>query len=298
MFSLTVGIEAIVDPVNLVASATVADQVDLSWADSSDNEDGFIIEREDSNNTGFQVIDTVAANTVSYTDTTTLQGKKYNYRVKGFNAFTQSGYAGPTEVVTILPAPSDFAGQILESPWSVQLTWTDNSNDESGFVIEREIESTGFVPYDTVGTDVTSYTDTLVVLETTYKYRVFAFTADTISDKSDSLTLKPTGVNDVTEIIPTEYNLTQNYPNPFNPSTTIRFALPFESKVRLEIFNVIGELVKVLINDETMEVGYKEVVFNASNLSSGIYLYRIIATGNTNGGENTYVKTKKMILLK
>ncbi|MGD8305987.1 MAG: Ig-like domain-containing protein, partial [Ignavibacteria bacterium] len=284
MFTLTVGIEAISDPDSLFATASVANRVELNWADSSDNEDGFIIEREDPDNPGFEAIDTVSANTVAYTDTTVIQGKRYNYRVKGYNTFTESGYAGPTEVVTLLPAPSNLTVQLLGSPLSVQLDWVDNSEDESGFVIERDSAGTGFVTFDTVGTNITSYIDSLVALGTTFLYRVFGFTADTTSEMSNTVQMDiPTDVIDVqTSLIPTEYELNQNYPNPFNPSTRIRFALPFESNVRLEIFNIIGELMAVLIDNEMMDVGFKEFEFNAGNLPSGIYLYRIIAA-NTDG---------------
>jgi hypothetical protein len=299
-FALTVGIEAIIDPTDLIATALVVDQVELGWTDNSNNEEGFIIERETPAADVFQVIDTVAANTVSYIDVTVSQGKRYNYQVKGFNAFTESGYAGPAQVVTILPAPSDLVGLIVGPPSAIQLNWVDNSNDELGFAIERDSANSGFVLYDTVGTNNTSYIDTDVVLDTTYIYRVFAFTADTISSRSDTVHMViPTDISENNmDITPTEYVIYQNYPNPFNPSTKIRFALPFESKVKLEIYNAIGELVKVLVNNETMEIGYKEVEFNASNIPSGVYFYRIIATNNTNSGGNAFVETKKMILLK
>jgi hypothetical protein len=299
-FALTVGIEAIIDPTGLIATALVVDQAELSWTDNSNNEDGFIIERETPVTDVFQVIDTVAANTVAYIDISVSQGKRYNYQVKGFNTFTESGYAGPAQVVTILPAPSELVGLIIGSPMSIQLNWVDNSNDELGFAIERDSANTGFVLYDTVGTNNTSYIDAVVVLDTTYIYRVFAFTADTISSRSDTVHMViPTDVDDNNmDITPTEYVLHQNYPNPFNPSTKIRFALPFESKVKLEIYNAIGELVKVLINNETMEIGYQEVEFNAGYIPSGVYFYRVIATNNTNGGGSAFVETKKMILLK
>ena len=91
------------------------------------------------------------------------------------------------------------------------------------------------------------------------------------------------------ELLPTVYALEQNYPNPFNPSTTIKFAVPKESEVNLSIFNVLGELVLTLVNEQ-LKPGYYEYKFNASSLASGVYLYRINA--------EEFVATKKMILLK
>ncbi len=90
-------------------------------------------------------------------------------------------------------------------------------------------------------------------------------------------------------MIPIRFELSQNYPNPFNPITTIKFAVAKESNVNLNIYNVLGELVSTLVNEE-LKAGYYEYDFNASILASGVYLYRISA--------GDFVETKKMVLLK
>ncbi|HAY34477.1 MAG TPA: peptidase S8, partial [Bacteroidetes bacterium] len=79
------------------------------------------------------------------------------------------------------------------------------------------------------------------------------------------------------------------YPNPFNPSTTIKFGLPKDSKVVLEVYNIIGERVATLINQE-MSAGYHNINFKGNELSTGIYIYRITA--------NEFTSTKKFILMK
>lgn len=89
--------------------------------------------------------------------------------------------------------------------------------------------------------------------------------------------------------IPTGYSLEQNYPNPFNPETKINFTLPVSGNVKLSVFDVTGREIEVLINN-SLTAGSYTFNFNASKLSSGIYLYRIEA------GE--YVSTKKMTLIK
>lgn len=89
--------------------------------------------------------------------------------------------------------------------------------------------------------------------------------------------------------IPKEFNLSNNYPNPFNPSTVIEFSLPVAEKVELVVYNMLGEVVAKLVSGE-LPAGTHKVNFNASNLASGIYLYRITAGNN--------VVTKKMILQK
>ncbi len=90
-------------------------------------------------------------------------------------------------------------------------------------------------------------------------------------------------------LIPKHFSLLQNYPNPFNPSTTISFDLPVRSKVQLKIFNILGEEVKSLINEEK-DIGHYSFKWDASGLSSGIYIYRLAA--------GTFVSSKKLILLK
>ncbi len=90
-------------------------------------------------------------------------------------------------------------------------------------------------------------------------------------------------------LVPTEFALSQNYPNPFNPSTVISFALPHTSHVTLDICNILGQRVTVL-TDQQLPAGQHEVVWNASEYSSGVYFYRIRTDKNT--------ATKKMLLVK
>jgi hypothetical protein len=89
--------------------------------------------------------------------------------------------------------------------------------------------------------------------------------------------------------IPAEFSLNQNYPNPFNPSTSIQFGIPESSDVKLEVMNMLGQRVALLV-DENRGAGLYTVAFDASNLSSGMYLYRLQA-GN-------FVQTRKLTLIK
>jgi len=95
--------------------------------------------------------------------------------------------------------------------------------------------------------------------------------------------------------LPGEYRLAQNYPNPFNPSTTIEYALPNRSNVRIVITNMLGQQVALLVNGE-QEAGYHEIKWQAS-IASGIYFYRFEAVDVTNPN-NRFVQVKKMLLLK
>jgi hypothetical protein len=100
----------------------------------------------------------------------------------------------------------------------------------------------------------------------------------------------PVFINTISTEVPNNYSLYQNYPNPFNPTTNIRFAIPSTSNVTINVYNVTGQLIETILKNETVSAGVKEVKFDASRLSSGIYFYTI-HTGN-------FIETKKMVLLK
>lgn len=94
---------------------------------------------------------------------------------------------------------------------------------------------------------------------------------------------------------PLQFRLEQNYPNPFNPATTISYVLPVRSSVRLQVFNVLGQLIAELIGDE-QNVGFHSVVWKA-NVPSGIYFYRIQAAAMGKPSDH-FEEVKKLILLK
>lgn len=107
------------------------------------------------------------------------------------------------------------------------------------------------------------------------------------------LALNPNGIinyGDSPESTPLRYDLIQNYPNPFNPVTKITFSVPVTSNVTLKVYDVLGNVVKVLIDGETREAGAFDVDFDGSSLSSGVYFYKLEA--------NTFTATRRMILNK
>jgi len=111
----------------------------------------------------------------------------------------------------------------------------------------------------------------------------------------DLVKLKST-ITSVPEVrVPTGYALAQNYPNPFNPSTTTRFDVATRTRVRLSIFNVLGQKVAELANEE-MSTGSYEKVWNA-RVASGLYIYRIEAVSVSDPSKR-FVNEKKMVLLK
>ena len=99
----------------------------------------------------------------------------------------------------------------------------------------------------------------------------------------------PIGIEQTESSSPVKYSLSQNHPNPFNPVTTISYSLPRSGDVTLIIYNLLGEEIARLV-DGFQQAGEHTTVWNASNVSSGIYFYRLRA--------GDFTQTKKMVLLK
>ena len=156
--------------------------------------------------------------------------------------------------------------------------------------------------FEVIAADLSNIIDTFITISgleqnTFYSWRVRAVidgTAGAWSERSTFTTGIATDITDPSEILPKVFSLSQNYPNPFNPSTTIRFTLPRQTFVRLEIFNVLGQKVTTQV-DQLMPAGDYTISWDGTDnagrpVSSGVYLYRITA------GE--FVDTRKMLLLK
>ncbi|MBK7104476.1 MAG: T9SS type A sorting domain-containing protein [Ignavibacteriae bacterium] len=181
------------------------------------------------------------------------------------------------------------------------LTW--NANDEtdlSGYVIWRKEGNSNWLQIATTTKFVTSYSDNDVTTNIqgyNYFYKITAFdTQSKISVYSNEVSIR--GVmyksaiedeNSNGDELPTEYKLSQNYPNPFNPSTKIVYDIPKNNQVSLMVYNSLGKEVSELVNG-FKQAGSYSVTFDASNLPSGVYFYKLQA------GE--YNQVNKMILLK
>ena len=174
----------------------------------------------------------------------------------------------------------------------VELSWiTATETNNQGFEVQRsaggEFEAIAFVEGHGTTTEVQaySYTDRSVSVGS-YSYRLKQVDFDGTTSYSS--------IVEVDVPAPAVFALDQNYPNPFNPSTKIAFRLAVDSKVSLKIFDILGQEVAALVNTNLV-AGAHNVDFDASSLNSGVYLYRIEATGID--GTN-FVDVKKMILTK
>ena len=187
---------------------------------------------------------------------------------------------------------TSFTGAVVGN--DVQLKWaTATELNNRGFEIQRSISGSAFATIAFVegfGTTTEqkqyTFTDRNVTAGVDHAYRLKQIDFDGTFDYSD--------VVNVGSTIPTEFALEQNYPNPFNPTTNIIYSVPVKSNVTLDVYNLIGQKVVTLFEGE-VEAGKHASQFNASSMSSGMYLFKLTAVGE-NGSQ--FSSSKKMTLLK
>ncbi len=225
-------------------------------------------------------------------------------RINGLHILNPgAGYsAGETGLILryydSLYTPVELSSFLLKSNGqSIQITWTTaTETNNQGFEIERcqkavsskqTWDKIGYVAGNgtTLNSHSYSYTDE-IDKPGNYSYRLKQMDFDGSFEYSKEI--------EVNVASPNRFSLEQNYPNPFNPVTKINFNLVTDSKVNLKVYNVLGREIQTLANKE-MKAGFYDIDFNASNLVSGVYFYRLIAEGNN--GE-IYDSTKKMVFLK
>jgi hypothetical protein len=169
----------------------------------------------------------------------------------------------------------------------VELQWiTATETNNQGFEVQRsaggEFETIAFVDGHGTTTEIQAYSYSDKKLDVgLYSYRLKQIDFDGTFTYSEEVNVEVE--------IPVEYALEQNYPNPFNPSTTIKYSIAEDGLVKIAVFNMLGEQVATLVNTQ-QKAGRYEVNFNASELSSGVYVYRIEAAN--------YTESKKLMLMK
>lgn len=191
--------------------------------------------------------------------------------------------------IDVVPVPVELISfSATTDSKNVNLNWsTATEINNSGFEIERRYDKTdwleiGFVPGHGTTTEKQnySYIDQNVNAGI-YSYRLKQVDFDGTFEYSNEILVNVTAS--------LAFTLDQNFPNPFNPNTLIKYSIPKSSQVSLKIFNTLGQEMETLVNEEK-QVGTYEVNWNASNLQSGVYFYRLQA--------GSFIETKKMILLK
>jgi hypothetical protein len=198
---------------------------------------------------------------------------------------TAIGYS----VDNLSPAKVSGAAAMVIDNQKVQLDWNENlEKDFSHYNIYRG-ESAGFTPGTPLAsTSLKTYTDENIEPKN-YYYKISAVDFNgNEGEFSDEVAAQITSVREFDTVVKT-FDLKQNYPNPFNPLTTIRYALKQPENTRLVIYDALGRIVKILVN-ERQEAGWYEVKFDASGCTSGTYFYKLTA--------GSYTKIRQMILIK
>jgi hypothetical protein len=241
-------------------------------------------------------------------DTTTLvSGLQYltNYwwRVRAMNQTGWGAYTNWSKFTTIIDTPGvatlltpNSNSTIPDTASSILFTW-----DSASYAGTYELQIASNKNFSPVIIDSIGIIDTVFIyhpknLISTFSWRVRGNNVAGTGLWSTTMTVSLiSGINNIKNGLPLVYELYQNYPNPFNPGTIINYALPFSSNVKIEIYNILGERVRELLNAQR-NAGYYSVSFNTAGLSSGVYLYMIEA--KSLDGKIVYRDTKKMLLLK
>ncbi|KKM91014.1 hypothetical protein LCGC14_1232840 [marine sediment metagenome] len=166
----------------------------------------------------------------------------------------------------------------------IVLNWeTATEINNYGFEIERDGQMINFIKGHGNSNSPKHYTyvDENIATSGTYTYRLKQIDNDGTYEYSDEIAISVD--------LPSAFKLSQCYPNPFNPTTTIEYTTPHDGNVKLEVYSILGNIVSTLV-DNYEAMGNHSVEFNATNLPSGIYFYRIMHSG--------YTLTKQMVLLK
>jgi predicted phage tail protein len=171
-------------PSNLAASAASSSQINLSWADGDSSETGFKVERcSGVGCSDFTQIATTGANVTSYANTGLTASTSYSYRVRASNGAGDSDYSNTASATTpaapAIPAAPTNLVATTASKNQINLSWTDNASNETGYKVERCKGSTctNFSQIATVGANVTSYSATKLTANTTNRFRVRAYNA-------------------------------------------------------------------------------------------------------------------------
>lgn len=163
-------------PSDLTGSAAGVIQINLTWKDNSTNETGFKIERREADGP-FLEIKTTDANVISYSDQTVKFKTSYTYRIRAFNNNGFSAYSAEFKIMTPDPPPANPSSltAAIVSATQVELHWKDNSNNETGFKIERKPAQGQYVEIGSTGANAASYSDKTVSPATTYFYHIRSY---------------------------------------------------------------------------------------------------------------------------
>ena len=195
---------------------------------------------------------------------------------------------------TELPLPvtlTSFAAKLMQNGTGVELQWATASEvNNYGYTVQRKAEkeetftdvADAFVAGHgtTVEPQTYSFTDRTVLAAGKYEYRLKQQDLNGAVQYTQSV-MVTLSVTDVAEAAPREFALMQNYPNPFNPTTMVKFSVPSTGQATMKVYNMVGQEVVTLFEGVAEAGRYYAVPFNAANLASGVYFYRLVTEQKT-----------------
>jgi len=258
-------------PTELSATTVDEDAIYLSWLDNSTSEDAYSIERFSSSNSDFEEIQSISANENSYTDRGLDEGTAYFYRVRGKRGTVYSNYSNSSTVTTNLAAPTNLRAMLLEDG-AVDLSWMDNSENETVYLVERsEIEGTGYTEIAVIPVNSTSYIDEENNSNSQYFYRVKATNGSLFSAYSNETM--------VVQTVPLSDSLFSFYPNPNNGKITVVIRKGDEDIsdcfLRLTDFSGRVHISKEMEVSDSIEIEIYQFELPPS-LKNGIYYFTLI----------------------
>lgn len=270
-------------------------KVKLNWQGSMFGYQFHIVRKDGYPNDpgNYEYVGTTLANITEYIDSLVIVNQRYTYGVVAHGYYGYSDTSNLATILVIIPVELTSFTYEMTAQNDVLLSWTTaTETNNQGFEIERsqdskiegskEWETAGFVPGYGTTTEPQFYSFIDASLQSgKYEYRLKQIDFDGSFEYSEII--------EVEIGTPKEFSLAQNYPNPFNPKTNIEFRISDFGFVTLKVYDILGNEIATLVNEEK-PAGEYEVEFDATSLTSGIYYYRLTA-GN-------HSSTKKMILMR
>lgn len=287
VYSLPASAAAPRAPTSLAVKATSSSGIDVTWLDNATDETGYELERRPSTSTLFKLVATLGANTSSYSDAGLSTAAKYYYRVRAYNT-TKSKYSNSAYTTTLSSAPAAPGNLAVSSTGqsTVGLSWSDNSSNETKFVLERKIGTTGtYAQIATPLSNTVSYTNSGLAQGTTYVYRIAATNSAGNSTYSNEVTATTTAS---LPTMPANLTLTAG-----NTQIALKWTDQASNETGFEVERKTGSLGSYAV---IADLGTNAASYTDSNLNEGQqYFYRVRAKNS--GGYSSYASAYATTLL-
>ncbi|MEQ9296941.1 MAG: T9SS type A sorting domain-containing protein [Cyclobacteriaceae bacterium] len=286
-------------PANLAIDSIADDQIRLTWDHNGDIVGRFILHRK-TETTDFRAYRIIHQDQRSFLDRNVQDSTLYSYRIKACRDDQCSEFSNEATDITSgairVIAPNQLTAEAVEGE-IIQLNWTDRSDNEDGFVVERSVASNDFEELAMLGANTTGYSDSTVLDELIYSYRVKATrngvaTAYSNVASDTAFNTPPIPVDSTVLSINSAIDKSQKptvYPNPFDQFTNVTYQLTSPEHVTLRILDLLGREVQVLI-DEYQRSGAHEITWTPQNLVTGIYLVQLTRGSQTDSLKLIYSK--------